>query len=47
MNKTLEVGLREAVENEANLFSDIFKTEDVEEGTSAFLERRRPQFKGR
>ena len=44
---TLEMGLKEAIENEGRLFSDIFKTEDAEEGAKAFLEKRRPAFKGK
>lgn len=47
VNKAMEVGVREAIENEANLFSDIFKTEDAHEGVSAFLEKRKPQFRRR
>lgn len=43
----LEMGLKEAIENEGRLFSDIFKTEDAEEGAKAFLEKRRPAFKGK
>jgi len=39
----LEAGL--ALERE--LFSSLFVTEDVREGTSAFLEKRAPVFKGR
>jgi enoyl-CoA hydratase len=39
--------LAEALALEAELFSRLFATEDVREGTRAFLEKRVPQFKGR
>lgn len=39
-NMTLEEGLR----LEARLFSELFETEEVLEGISAFLEKRTPQF---
>ena len=43
LGMTLEDGLR----LEAELFSRLFDTEDVREGTRAFLEKRAPVFKGR
>jgi enoyl-CoA hydratase len=39
--------LEEGLELEAELFSRLFETEDVREGTRAFLEKRAPRFKGR
>ncbi len=39
----LEVGM----EFEAMLFGSMFKTDDMREGTKAFLEKRTPDFKGR
>jgi enoyl-CoA hydratase len=39
--------LEEGLALEAELFSSLFATEDVREGTSAFLEKRAPVFKGR
>jgi enoyl-CoA hydratase len=42
-----ELPLDEGLELEAELFSSLFATEDVREGTRAFLEKRAPRFKGR
>ena len=43
----LELPLSEGLALETKLFSSLFATEDAKEGTSAFLEKRRPTFKGR
>jgi enoyl-CoA hydratase len=41
-----ECGLEEGLEYESAQFGLIFSTEDMREGTGAFLQRRKPVFKG-
>ena len=42
-----ECGIEEGLEYEAAQFGLVFSTEDMREGTSAFLEKRKPSFAGR
>lgn len=43
----LDMSLAEATVFEASMFSLVFGTDDVREGTTAFLEKRKPRFMGR
>jgi enoyl-CoA hydratase/carnithine racemase len=47
VNRGLEMPLAEAQLYEATLFGLVATTEDMREGTKAFLEKRKAQFKGR
>lgn len=40
------VEIDNALQNEAKIFSVLFSSEDTKEGTRAFMEKRKPQFKG-
>jgi enoyl-CoA hydratase len=47
VNRGLEMPFAEAQAYEATLFGLIASTEDMREGTKAFLEKRKPEFKGK
>jgi enoyl-CoA hydratase len=47
VNKGLEMPLAEGLYLEAVLFGAACATEDKQEGTTAFLEKRQAHFKGR
>jgi len=42
----MNTDLTSALEYEARCFEILFSTQDVKEGTTAFLEKRKPEFKG-
>jgi enoyl-CoA hydratase len=41
-----QLSLEEGLAHEADLFASLFATQDMREGTRAFLEKRKPVFKG-
>jgi len=47
VNKGVEIPFAEACQYEATLFGLVASTEDMKEGTAAFLQKRKPEFKGK
>ena len=47
VRRGLEMSLRDAQDYEATLFGLVSTTDDMREGTRAFLEKRKPEFTGR
>ncbi len=46
INQACDLEIEKALANEAEIFGHIFESIDSKEGISAFLEKRKPQFKG-
>lgn len=47
VNKAFEIGLSDGLDFERELFYMLFASEDAKEGMKAFMEKRKPQFRGR
>jgi enoyl-CoA hydratase len=47
VNKGVEMPFAEACQYEATLFGLVASTDDMREGTSAFLDKRKAKFNGR
>jgi enoyl-CoA hydratase len=47
VTRGLELTLAEGLTLESKLFASLFATADMQEGTTAFLEKRRPNFRGK
>ena len=47
INRGADSDLEAGLDLESGYFGEVFGTEDMREGTSAFLEKRAPRFTGR
>ncbi len=47
INEGIHMTLEDGLKREAQLFSSLFETRDLKEGVSAFLEKRKPVFRGK
>jgi len=47
INKVFEMGLKDGIDFERELFYLLFASEDKAEGMRAFMEKRKPEFKGK
>ncbi|MCC5758163.1 enoyl-CoA hydratase/isomerase family protein, partial [Klebsiella pneumoniae] len=46
VNEGFDESLSNGLKREANLFGKLFSTQDQKEGTTAFIEKRQPNFTG-
>ncbi len=46
INQAWDMDIDQAQKNEANIFAALFSSDDVKEGTKAFIEKRKANFKG-
>ncbi|WP_377888910.1 enoyl-CoA hydratase [Alkalihalobacillus sp. R86527] len=44
VNKGTELPMEKGIDLEAELFNQVFQTDDIKEGVNAFFEKRKPQF---
>lgn len=47
INQAWDMDVEEAQKNEAKIFAELFNSEDMREGTTAFIEKRKANFQGR
>jgi enoyl-CoA hydratase len=47
INQAWDMDVDEAQKNEAKIFSELFTSQDLREGTKAFVEKRKPAFTGK